>query len=273
MPWARSQSAWDAVGCAAAGSWSTATSQVMSCVPRSSSGGPPRAWPRYVRTHSVHGRRGQLVGGRRVVEGEHPSARPGQVDGVAHPVPRPASCAGCARRPAASTRGPADVGTRTSTSCVAVQRRRAPRPSPSSCARAARRAGCRAARWRARRTDPAGAAGRRGSPTIGPGRRRRPGVGSSSVVRRSAGEGGGRVLEGAGARRAGVAALPTARRARSAARGLHAGLGRQHRPSQRARTGARLDHGRHLGPARLGPPGVQRARHHGAEERRRPRGW
>ena len=39
-----------------AGSWSTATSQVMSCVPRPSSGRPPRSWPRYVRTHSVQGR-------------------------------------------------------------------------------------------------------------------------------------------------------------------------------------------------------------------------
>ncbi len=41
---------------ARAGSWSMATSQVMSAVPRSSRGWPARPWPRYVRTQSVHGR-------------------------------------------------------------------------------------------------------------------------------------------------------------------------------------------------------------------------
>ena len=113
---------------AGGGSWSTATSQVMSCVPRrvERTAAPLVA---AVRAHPLRpGPLGQLARWWTRSRARRPGPRPGQGDGVIAPRPRRPPGAGLERRPAASTPGPSrrheDLD-----EVVAVERRRAPRPT------------------------------------------------------------------------------------------------------------------------------------------------
>ncbi len=213
----------------------------------------------------------QLVGGRCVVEGDDPAPRPAR-----SMASRTQSAAASCRGTRAPTGGVDAPGRRRRhqdlDELVAVQRRRAPRPIPSPCARAGRRAGCRAARWRARRTDQPRAGRSPRLTTIGPvggsdGGAPRPPSSSGAPAKAEAGSSRGRW--------SGVLAplrRPSARRGRSAARGCTRGT--PPAPSEPACPDP-LPPRRRSTP-RGGPPRTTRRRARAPPRRRRaarPRGW
>ena len=249
----------------AAGSWSTGTSQVMSCSPRSlervpaalvAAVGPQPLGPGPVRPARRWSTRSRT---------RPPGRRPPRASTrVAHPVAAAARPWGSAHRPAHRAAGRRSGGNHHLGQRVTLERRPAPRPTRRRSARAAERevveqlVGEHDARPGTRGAAPPG------SPRSGRWRRR---AGSSSS------SGSGRAREGE-RRRVELEVLgvdgPLARRhldedvaqRRRAARG-----GGQDRPRQRAGPRPRFDDGEHVRLARVGPPAVERPRDHGAEQR------
>ena len=159
---------------------------------------------------------GQLVGGRRVVEGDHAAAGAGELAGVAHPTGRARTGRGSGRRPARPDRADARPGTSTSTSASVLDARHGRRPTRRRCARA-RPKGRLSSSSLASTTHGPGTRGQRP-----PGSRRsarwRPAAAARPRRRGRAGSRRRRPARRArGARRAAPAGEPTARRARSGA--------------------------------------------------------
>ena len=229
--------------CVGGGSWSTATSHVMSCVPRSSSGAPPRSWPRYVRSHSVHGRVAIDAVVSRVVE--HDDARPQRAARRA-PIGRRPSAPGRARRRA--RRAPvASPGTSTSTSASSVEPDPHLEPAAVSPLEEVDRQVVEQLVGEHDDGTVEDAAARARLTTIGPvGRPRRPDV-VVLVVGAVGRERERGILEREVLALPRRAAPPTARRARSAAPARTPGAAASTATRERARAGARLDHDERVG--------------------------
>ena len=215
---------------------------------------------------------GQLAGGRRVVEGDDPAARARERDGVAHPAGARRCALGMRAPSGASGPGDSVPGTTTTVDSASALEADAHLGPPALGPLAAARTGRLSSSSLASTTHGPGTRGRSARlTTIGPGRRRRRRlVLVVGVGRAREGERGRVELEVLGVER------PLVRRhldehvaQRRGAPGAAARTDRASVPGP----GAGLDHGEHVGLARVAPP-ARRAR--ARRPRRRagpPPGW